>query len=366
MTVVGITRVLLALAGVAVHCPKQLSCYQYQSRLEKRMSNSVKNKVNFDWKRELGDILKRHAGIRANGKPASHRTKEQAAQVMMEVFQTLHGLGYKVMPQNLGDRHVRILMNEWYFKKKLKIRTVVNYLGTMRKFAGWIGKSNMVLPIAKYLPNVPAADLKIRSVAVKSKSWAGNGLDEQEYFKKADQLDVRFGCMLRAQKVFGLRLIEVLQMRPWHWDFDAYLFMPENVGKNGRERPIQIRVQEQREVLEFIKSKVGKDEYLGWSHAGLSKTAKLHANYQHYQYLMRKLGITKKQVGVTGHGLRAGFSEDALEGRGLVPPTRGGLPNQMSREDERIVKSKTAQDMGHNRLNFGGAYYGSFRKPKIS
>ena len=330
------------------------------------MSNKLINKVNLDWKRELGDILKAHAGIRANGKQASHRTKEQAAQVLMEAFQALHGLGYKVMPQNLGDRHIQILMNEWYFKKKLKIRTVVNYLGTLRKFAGWIGKPNLVLPIAKYLPNVPVTDLKIRSVAVKSKSWAGNGLDEEEYFKRAEQLDVRFSCMLRAQKAFGLRLIEVLQMRPWHWDFNAYLFLPPKIAKNGRERPIQIRVQEQRAVLEFIKSKIGKDEYLGWSHNCRGNATTLYSNYQHYQYLIRKLGVTKKAVNVTGHGLRAGFSEDALEDRGLVPPTRGGLPNQMSREDERIVKSKTAQDMGHNRLNFGGAYYGSFRKPKIS
>ena len=328
------------------------------------MSNKLINKVNLDWKRELGDILKTHAGIRANGKQASHRTKEQAAQVLMEAFSTLHKLGYKVMPQNLGDRHVRILMNEWYFNKNLKIRTVVNYVGTLRKFCRWIGKPNMVMPIGKYLPNVPVTDLKIRSVAVKSKSWAGNGLDEQEYFKRADQLDVRFGCMLRAQRAFGLRLIEVLQMKPWHWDFDAYLFMPENIGKNGRERPIQIRVQEQREVLEFIKSKVGKDECLGWSHNCWGNATTLYMNYQHYQYLMKKLGITKKAVNVTGHGLRAGFSEDALEGRGLIPPTRGGLPDQMSREDERIVKSKTAQDMGHNRINFGGAYYGSFRKLK--
>ena len=324
----------------------------------------MSNQENPNWKKELGDIVKKHAGIRVNGKVASHRTKEQAAQVLMEAFQTLHGLGYKVMPQNLGDRHIRILMNEWYFKKKLKIRTVVNYLGTLRKFCQWIGKPNMVLPVGKYLPDVPVADLQIRSVAVKSKSWAGNGLDEQEYFKRADQLDERFGCMLRAQRAFGLRLVEVLQMKPWHWDFDAYLFMPENIGKNGRERPIQIRVQEQREVLEFIKSKIGKDEYLGWSHTKWGKPAKLRSNYQRYQYLIGKLGITKKQAGVTGHGLRAGFSEDALEGRGLVPPTRGGLPDQMSREDERIAKSKTAQDMGHNRINFGGAYYGSFRKPK--
>ncbi len=330
------------------------------------MSNKLINKVNLDWKRQLGDIVKKHAGTRVNGKQASHRTKEQAAQVLMEAFTTLHQLGYNVMPQNLGDRHIRILMNEWYFKKKLKIRTVVNYLGTIRKFAGWIGKSNMVSPIGKYLPNVPAADLKIRSVAVKSKSWGANGLDEEEYFKRADQLDVRFGCMLRAQKAFGLRLKEVLQMKPWHWDFEAYLFLPPKIAKNGRERPIQIRVQEQRAVLEFIKLKVGKDEYLGWSHTRWGKVATLDSNYRRYQYLMRKLGITKKQVGVTGHGLRAGFSEDALEGRGLVPPTRGGLPNQMSREDERIVKSMTAQDMGHNRLNFGGAYYGSFRTPKTN
>ena len=312
----------------------------------------------------LGAILKANVSIRADGKPASGRTKQQAADVLKYCFLTLRELGFVVMPAGLGDRHVQALMNYWWYEKKLKVCTITNYLGTLRKFSTWIGKRGMVKKPHDYLPQVPPSQFIIRAAAIQSKSWSAQGIDEEKIFELADEIDPRFGCILRAQRYFGLRLKEALQFRPWVWDFGSYVMMPDGVAKGGRSRPIQVRNQQQRDVLELIKSRIGKADCLGWSITKRRKIATLKSNRQRYYYQMKKIGMTKKAAGVCGHSLRAAFAEDAVLERGWTPPTLGGISNQIAKEDEILIRSQTAQDMGHNRHGFGSAYYGSFRRPK--
>jgi hypothetical protein len=70
-------------------------------------------------------------------------------------------------------------------------------------------------------------------------------------------------------------------------------------------------------------------------------------------------------LGVTAHGLRAGFCEERAISLGFIPPTRGGAPGQMSKDEERQVRLRTAEEMGHSRISVTGAYFGSTRSVQL-
>jgi integrase len=86
----------------------------------------------------------------------------------------------------------------------------------------------------------------------------------------------------------------------------------------------------------------------------------LAANLAHFYYVMKKLGITKKALGVTAHGLRHGCANDHHEAlTGNKTPVRGGRP--LPAEQERVARESTARLLGHSRPDITGAYIGSAR-----
>jgi len=65
-------------------------------------------------------------------------------------------------------------------------------------------------------------------------------------------------------------------------------------------------------------------------------------------------------AGVTGHGLRAQFAENAALILGLIPPTLGGENNQMQQDDRDVLREKVSELLGHSRKSITSSYYGSF------
>ncbi len=74
---------------------------------------------------------------------------------------------------------------------------------------------------------------------------------------------------------------------------------------------------------------------------------------------MKKLGMTKKDAGVTGHGLRAEYLEDQALLLGYIPPTLGGTNDQMDKENLHIIQRKVSELAGHSRTSVTAAYYGA-------
>lgn len=79
-----------------------------------------------------------------------------------------------------------------------------------------MGKGEMVKSAPHYLPDVPKKELKVKTVAEKSKSWAANGVDVLGKVIEADAMDRRFGMMLRMALAYGLRAREVIELCPWN------------------------------------------------------------------------------------------------------------------------------------------------------
>jgi integrase len=313
------------------------------------------------WKARLQALIDRHAGRRMDGRPASHRTIEATSAALFEFFNTLHGLGFKIQdPKSLGDRHVEALVTLWY-ERGAAIKTMQTKMSMLCKFERWIGKKGMVKGLSVYLKHVPASRLKHVATLTRSKSWTGNGINVEDKFKEADELDERFGLMLRMSSAFGLRRKEILMFRPWKADRGDYIVIFSNAGpKNGRSRTVSITTQFQRDVLDLIKHRMRKTASLGWTHTRRGKPATLKYQLEEYNRRMAEIGITRELAGVTGHGLRAEFIENAAMAEGMTPPTLGGTADQMPREEIDLVRARMSEQLGHSRVSVMNSYYGSF------
>lgn len=309
----------------------------------------------------LSTILREHAGTRVNGKVASERTMTSYGQVLRMCFNTLHELGHHLQnPRNLNDNHIRELCRHWH-KNDKKVSTMQEYLSKLRVFSEeWIKRPEPVRSLSHYLPDVDPKLLVVRKAALASKSWTENDIDVAEKIELADEFDPRFGLMLRLQLFFGLRRKEVLMTRPWKADRVNKLVVYPGEAKGGRPRDIFIEWDGQREVLDFVKSRIGPGEHLGWRTTYGGKAASFKYNVGRYNRCMAKIGITKDESLATGHGLRAQYAENSALISGVVPPSLGGLANQMESATLNLRLEKISELLGHSRPEITQAYLSTF------
>ena len=65
-------------------------------------------------------------------------------------------------------------------------------------------------------------------------------------------------------------------------------------------------------------------------------------------------------MGVTGHGLRAQFSENQALALGLIPPSMGGSRGQLEKKELKSRLAKISEALGHHRTVVVSAYFCSF------
>lgn len=310
-------------------------------------------------RKALNRIFEQHARTRVNGNVASHSTATTNGSNISTCFNDLWELGHKIEnPEKLNSGHVKALCEHWH-AKGIAVSTMQARLSSLRIFAGWIGKRTVVGNLPSFLPQVDPKLLRVVKTAKSSKSWTENGIDVIAKIKEADELDPIFGRMLRMDLAFGLRRMEVLQLKPYKSDKGDKLRVYE--AKNGRQRDVDVATGEQRQVLDFVKSKLkNKLDHMGWTQTKRGAVATLEYNIQRYHKCMAAIGITRADGGVTGHGLRAQFAENAALIAGMIPPTLGGSAGQMSKGDLDVTRAQVSELLGHSRVSVTGSYYGSF------
>jgi site-specific recombinase XerD len=306
-------------------------------------------------------VVRAHASLRVNGKVASSRTQEYAEQLMNETCRRLHKLGFLLDDVTaLKEKHIEAVVKSWH-AQGLSNKTMQNQFSRLKIFCGWMGKPDIVKAggVKAYLPDVAPETLKVRTYAVESKSWSANGVSISEKIQEALLKDQRSGAMLLCGLAFGLRKKEMLRIKPWKADKGVSLDIDGSVAKNGRFRSISLQTGDfgvsQRWALDFAKRLCKKTETLGWP--GL--TIKQAEN--RYYYFLKRLGLTKLDAGVTGHGLRAEFAENLLLLRGLVPPSLGGAKTQMHKVERDAILLDASNQLGHGRPQVLSAYCGTFR-----
>lgn len=312
--------------------------------------------------RSVESVIDAHGLTRVNGKVSSLRTIEFSRQVMKESCRRLDGLGFLLNDiTRLKEKHIDALVQSWH-AQGLSNKTMQNQLSRLRIFAGWIGKPEIIKRggLPAYLPEVDAKDLKVKTYSDDSKSWTGRGVNVIDIYQRAKLEDERLGGMILLGLAFGFRKKEMLRIKPWKADAGHELRVDGSVAKNGRFRAIPIELDTpygkfQRWALDEVKSLCKKTETLGWP--GLT----YKGSENRYYYYLKRLGVTKVDAGVSGHGLRAEYAENMALWAGLIPPSLGGSVHQMPKEARLAITNGVSNLLGHDKEHTIGAYFSTFR-----
>ena len=104
------------------------------------------------WKDKLQNLINEHAYKHVHGRVASPRTIAITAESLFKAFKTLYSeLGMKPQPHNLKEKHVRRLVEHWYYTEKKPVDNIKADLLVLSKFAEWIRKPSMVKDLEVYL-----------------------------------------------------------------------------------------------------------------------------------------------------------------------------------------------------------------------
>lgn len=311
-------------------------------------------------KMDLARILEHHNRRRASkgsGKGVvSMATRTQRSQVIHLAFAQLWQAGYRVQsPRSIGDKHIKFLVDKWD-KEGLSNKTLHTRISYMNTFCGWIGKPGLVKRPADYLP---AERVKRTHIAQEDKSWEGKGLDVEEEIEKAKTIDERFAAFLSLQHHLGLRVKESLEFRPEvSLQDDGKTLEIFEGTKGGRRRTVIIETPEQRAAFENALRLARKNQSGRMRWPGLTYK---QARRKFYDLVERKLGITRKDVGATPHGLRHGFSHRHYQRRtGFPTPIEGGALGKITPEEHRMATLSVSKVMGHVRPSVCASYCGSY------
>lgn len=280
---------------------------------------------------------------------------EEIYRVQMRVMVTqLSELNMRL--QNLSElstRHVSSL-TRFYEAEGLSASSLQKKITVLRRFGTWIGKPDMA-PRLCDLVSDPARAKRSYS-AVESKAWSANGVDPEEIVKRMDHECSVAGLQLRLQLAFGLRPREVVMLKPVSADQGKNLFVTDGT-KGGRARIVPIDTDEKRALLEQAKT-IAKGNSRGV--LSVKPSMSLSGAIARYYHLARKVGISKKALGVTLHGLRHEFAAALFKQiAGVDAPVNGGRL-----DDEDLVRRAmqiTSEQLGHSRRHAGAAYLGSTR-----
>lgn len=332
-----------------------------------------------DWKGQLAAIIEQHNEMHAfRHKTISHGTREARRQSLFRMFGLLRQLGFLVAPANIGDRHVRALVRYWCAQPAagMPVREqacsaayIQQQLSILRVFAGWIGKAGLVREAKAYVEE-PALVAR-HYAAERDYSWASNGVDAQALVAKVTEMDRYVGIQLRLMLAFGMRRKEAVMFAPHVAEVPAYALPKDHPAatrfvsflrikrgtKGGHLRYTAVRSDEQREALaEARRVATIRDGHVGCP--GLT----LKQSLDRFSNVVRTVGISRKGLGVTAHGLRHQFANDLyFEIATVRSPVQGGDP-ALDPAVRREAYRQVAEQLGHHRPQVSTAYLGSLRK----
>jgi len=307
----------------------------------------------------------------AREKTVSHKTRQERAYFLRRFFRDLQRkVGFRAMPdpRNLGQKHVQAMVRVWQ-RERLAPATIQSYLSFLRGLASWIGKPGLIFPPANY--GLSLEEYERHEYARRDKSWTAQGLDVEAKLEEVAAFDPRVAASMRLMHTLALRRKESVMFKPFEHVVpfertglsaesrraDEYVWVK---GKGGRVRWIALETPQQRAAVDLARSLIeNQDDHMG------NPAHSLKRNLRRLDYALEKFGITRKQAGVTGHGLRHGNLNDYYESLSGTPsPVRGGGPVQA--KTDHVARLAVAARAGHSRVRSAGAYLGSSSTGKAS
>ena len=168
--------------------------------------------------------------------------------------------------------------------------------------------------------------------------------------------------MLALQYYFGLRVKESIELRPMDMvvgnaQGGQSLEIHEGT-KGGRPRLVPVETAAQADVIAWARSVAvrGSTKRLRWTDCTWKQ-----AQNRFYNLARKRLGLTKKILGVTCHGLRHSYVQAAYRRQtGFPSPIEGGALGKIDRETHDRGCITVAHAVGHGRRDVTPSYYGSY------
>ena len=322
-----------------------------------------------DWPRVLGAILRLHNHEHSSKhKGVSLKTMNDRQKFLVGFFDELRKQTpfRDADPRNLGSRHVEVMVERWV-SRGLATATIHNYLSFLRTFAGWTGKQGMVRSPEHYVgEGSPHAHRS--QVASEDHSWSAKEVDALALISRVADADAWVGLQLELCYHFGMRGKEARHFRPHGCVIDRLNANPPDAApfpgvqqfvriangtKGGRPRDVPLITDAQRDLLARCCAQVEPGMYVGYP--GMSPLAAQSRFY----YVVRKFGISKRELGIVVHGLRHEHINDRYEeDAGAPSPVRGGTNTSPESAQARL---RAARVLGHGRLEVTTCYLGTMR-----
>lgn len=342
---------------------------------------------NSNWKVELSAIIQQHNdGHAVRDKTVSFNTQQARRQGLFRIFALLRDLGFQVAPKNLGARHVAVLMSYWtaqpctegeafrrgtgpdWPRVPYSAAYIQQQMSILRTFSGWIKKDGLVKAAEQYVED-PSLTRRTYS-ARQDKGWKAHGVDVRRKIDEVRGIDKHVAVQLQIMIAFGLRRKEAVMFSPRSAEVPAHA-MPDahppgeryisflrikRGTKGGRLRFAAVRSEDQREALqEACQLARGPRGHIGRPGLTLKQSLDLFSN------VVRQVGLTKKELGVTPHGLRHQFAGDLyFEIANVKAPVQDGEP-LVDAAAMKDAYRQVARQLGHNRPQISNAYLGSPR-----
>jgi len=262
----------------------------------------------------------------------------------------------KLSPRNLKEKHVRAMCRK-FEEENLSAAAIQTYMSFLRVFCVWIGKKGMIRRTEEYFDD--PGKVKRVYAAKKDKSWDIPEIDKIKIINQMMQDHPCVGMQLLVMDAFGLRRKEAIMLKPLLAEHGGMLHITDG-AKTGKPRVIPIKTEYQQYVLvaaqRFVKIPAA---HMGDPRFSLKQNLTLFSNIV-YRAGIKKTGLGA--LGITAHGLRAGFAMKFMEDLGLVPVLRGGKSGQIDPDEEEAIRQKVALALGHNRTSVTTAYSGPRNK----
>lgn len=307
------------------------------------------------WQPKLAKIIEDNNFLKSSKTGnTSYKTRKLRSNVLFMIMNTLtKTLKFGLEdPNNLKVRHVEAIVNYWLNEKKLAARTIDMYLCNLRTLVQWMGKEGMVKSLEDYAPN-----LKKEYAATRDKSFTGNNINFFEIWQQIYEEDQYVARQLLLIKAFGLRKKEAIMFKPLIASHESYIQVFDG-SKGGRPRTVPINSDFKEGVIAHLKNYVigtkNPKAHLG------NPDKDLEQNLKRYSYILAKSGLTKAELGATGHGLRAEYAIDQLIKRGLIPTVRGGEGKGLKTFNDKKAALEVAEELGHGRTSVMPAYGGKW------
>lgn len=283
---------------------------------------------------------------------ASFRTQDDYQARLNTFVRTLRELNMPVRNlDEISKKQVRLYFQHMEREGKSAV-WMANINTAIRRFGIWIGKPELCPPLGE-LMHEPWSG-KRRIAAQKDHTWKQEEIDE--VLGKVQDVCPMTALHIRLASLFGHRVQEFLMFRPTDAIQGDYIHLREGT-KGGRTRMVPIETDEQRRWLNVALDEATHHPF-GRLMAKEGMTLAQARN--HFYNVLRICGVSKKNIGLTPHGLRHSYACNLYEQfTGEKAPIQGGAP--IDKELDNRARMEIARRLGHGRVSVTTSYLGSHK-----